>query len=163
MDFYQGVVTDYLRADRAVFLNTECCIQVNPGENPDSSGPHWYCDAIAVDLRKSSVFLCEISYSTSLDALIKRLNDWNEHWPTVCAAIVRDCHMPPTWPVRPWLFVPAARIELLHAKLAQIAKNDGKELRLPEPLVTCLEDVVPWKYKSWNRYVESPPDSGSCS
>jgi hypothetical protein len=27
-DFYQGVVLDYLRADRAVLINSECCIQL---------------------------------------------------------------------------------------------------------------------------------------
>jgi len=45
MDYYQGVVLDYLRADRAIFINAECCIQLNEAHNPDSSGPHWYCDA----------------------------------------------------------------------------------------------------------------------
>jgi hypothetical protein len=29
MDYYQGVVLDYLRADRAIFINAECCIQLN--------------------------------------------------------------------------------------------------------------------------------------
>lgn len=28
MDYYQGVVLDYVRADRAVFVNPECCIQL---------------------------------------------------------------------------------------------------------------------------------------
>lgn len=51
MDYYQNVVIDYLRADRALFVNAECCIQVNPASNPDASGPHWYCDAVAADFR----------------------------------------------------------------------------------------------------------------
>ena len=51
MDYYQGVVTEYLRANRATFVNTECCIQLNPGPHPDNSGPHWYCDAVAVNLQ----------------------------------------------------------------------------------------------------------------
>lgn len=34
MDCHQGVVTDYLRADRAIFVNTECCIQLDDGHNP---------------------------------------------------------------------------------------------------------------------------------
>ncbi len=47
MDYYQGVVTDYLRADRAMFVNTECCIQLDEGNNPDAfPGRHWYCDAV---------------------------------------------------------------------------------------------------------------------
>ena len=31
MDNYESVVMDYLRADRAIFVNTEFCIQVNKG------------------------------------------------------------------------------------------------------------------------------------
>jgi hypothetical protein len=31
---------DYLPADRAVFVNTEFCIQINQAANPDNSGPH---------------------------------------------------------------------------------------------------------------------------
>ena len=61
MDYYQGIVIDYLRADRAVFVNTECCIQLNESDNP--AQPHWYCDAVAVDFRCRRIFLCEISYS----------------------------------------------------------------------------------------------------
>src|SRR6266404_2746613 len=57
MNYYENVVVDYLRADRAIFVNTECCIQLNQAENPDTSGPHWYCDAIALDLRAKAVFL----------------------------------------------------------------------------------------------------------
>ena len=54
MNYYESVVMDYLRADRAVFLNTEYCIQINPG-NPDTSGPHWYCDAVALDFRAKEI------------------------------------------------------------------------------------------------------------
>jgi hypothetical protein len=57
MDYFQGVVTENLRADRAMFVNTECCIQLNPGANPDRTGPHWFCDAVAVNLRDEAVFL----------------------------------------------------------------------------------------------------------
>ena len=41
MDHFEGVVLDYLRADRALFVNSQCCIQLNEGANPDTSGPHW--------------------------------------------------------------------------------------------------------------------------
>ena len=72
MNYYQGVVLEYLRADRSVFVNEECCVQLNPGDNPDVNGPHWYCDALAVDFKNQSVFLCEITYSASLQSLAKR-------------------------------------------------------------------------------------------
>jgi hypothetical protein len=51
VDHFESVVVDYLRADRALFVNPQCCIQLNPGSNPDTSGPHWYCDVVAVSLR----------------------------------------------------------------------------------------------------------------
>ncbi|WP_223670515.1 hypothetical protein [Xanthomonas citri] len=38
MDHFEGVVLDYLRADRALFVNSQCCIQLNEGANPDTSG-----------------------------------------------------------------------------------------------------------------------------
>ena len=151
MDYFQGVVTEYLRADRAVFVNTECCIQLNPGANPDTSGPHWYCDAVAVNFRDESVSLCEVSYSQSLGALIKRLEGWSANWSKLREALIRDCAIPATWQVRPWLFVPADRQRKLAQKLPKLIVDGG----MPHPLITTLESVVPWKYKSWNR---SPTD-----
>jgi hypothetical protein len=151
MDYYQGVVTEYLRADRAMFVNTECCLQLNAAANPDNSGPHWYCDAVAVNFRESAVYLCEISYSKTLDALVKRLTAWRNHWPALCQAIVRDCHVPAAWSVHPWLFVPEERRALLEAKLLMIASAGGDASTVAEPQITNLEDIAPWKYRSWDR------------
>lgn len=80
MNFYEEVVIDYLRADRAIFVNANCCIQINPADNPDTTGPHWYCDAVACDFQHKRVFLCEISYDTHLTALIARLSAWHDNW-----------------------------------------------------------------------------------
>lgn len=154
MDYYQGVVTEYLRADRAMFVNTECCLQLNAATNPDKSGPHWYCDAVAVNFRESTVYLCEISYSKSLDALIKRLTAWHHHWPALCQVITRDCHVPGTWKVLPWLFVPEERRSLLAAKLQAIVAAGGGASPIAESRITNLEDVSPWKYRSWDRWDE---------
>ena len=153
MDYYQGVVVEYLRADRAVFVNTECCIQLNPGKNPDVTGPHWYCDAVALDLRRRIVLLCEVSYSSSLAALLSRLGDWSENWSGVRAALIRDCLVESTWTVQPWLFVPNARREGLQRKLALLCEPRSA---MPMPLITDLENVVPWKYAAWNRH-DNPP------
>lgn len=148
MDYYQGVVIEYLRADRALFVNTEYCIQINPGDNPDGSGPHWYCDAVAADFKSKTIFLCEISYSASLHDLAKRLGHWNEHWQGVCYALVRDSNLPTEWTVRPWIFVPQELVE----RLQKILKNVGSEQTLHfTPRVTPLEMVQPWNYCSWNR------------
>jgi hypothetical protein len=152
MDYFQGVVTEFLRADRAMFVNTECCIQLNPGDNPDRTGPHWFCDAVAVNFRERRVYLCEITYSKSLGALNKRLNDWAANWDLLRLALVRDCHVPDAWPVQPWMFVPHGLQALLKEKLSKIA-NIGKGLeQMPVPRTTDLEEVAPWKFRSWDRH-----------
>jgi hypothetical protein len=120
MNYYESVVIDYLRADRAVFVNTECCIQKNQADNPDASGPHWYCDAVAVDFRSKKIFLCEVSYSTQLVNLVKRLKGWHENWDDVRKALVRDCFLPESWPVRPWLFVPETFVPLCYSGSAKL-------------------------------------------
>jgi|ERR1035438_8066238 hypothetical protein len=147
MNYYESVVMDYLRADRAVFLNTEYCIQINPG-NPDTSGPHWYCDAVALNFRSKKIFLCEISYAVRLADLVKRLKSWHDNWKGVCDAVARDSFLPEPWPVRPWLFVPEGRVPLLEQRLGRIA--NGQPLKF-DPKITHLEMVQPWRYPSWNR------------
>lgn len=49
MDNCESLVLEYLRADRSVFVNTQCCIQLFDSPNPDKSGPHWYCDLVLRD------------------------------------------------------------------------------------------------------------------
>ena len=151
MDYFQAVVVDYLRADRAVFVNTECCIQLNPGKNPDTSGPHWYCDALTVNFRERLISLCEVTYSQSLDALIRRLTGWSESWPQLRAALVRDCCLPGDWHVQPCIFIPAERQAVLTAKLSKIPAIASGNSQMPLPTVVHLESVLPWKYPSWNR------------
>jgi hypothetical protein len=157
MDYYQGIVAEYLRADRAMFVNTELCIQLNIGDNPDTSGPHWYCDIAAVNFRDSQVFLCEVTFSKTLDALFQRLSAWSQHWPQVCAALARDCYLPSAWPVRPWLFVPEGRRATLTQKLAKLPEAGAGTMKMPVPKITDLESVVPWKYCSWDRKPEIEP------
>ena len=153
MDFYENVVVEYLRADRSIFVNTECCIQLNESDNPDTSGLHWYCDAVAVDLRNSAAFLCEVTFASQLSGLSKRLTGWDANWEGVCKALSRDSNIPSAWPLRPWLFIP----ENLIPKI--LAKTDKLE-ELPSPKITPLEMVQPWKYVSWNRKSEiQKPDS----
>jgi hypothetical protein len=151
IDYFESVVVNYLRADRAIFVNTECCIQLNPADNPDPSGPHWYCDAVAVDLRKKAVFLCEVSYSKRLSGLTDRLKHWHDDWELVCKALNRDSLIPSDLPIRPWLLIPEELIPLVLRRLEQIR---GAEALKYVPRITTLEMVQPWKYKSWNRVGE---------
>lgn len=150
MDYYQGVVTEYLRASRSVFINTECCIQLEAGDNPDR-GTHWYCDAVAVDFAKSSVFLCEISYAKSPSALMKRLSDWNRHWDGIRAALVRDCRLRGDWPVQPWVFFPKVYETAVLGGLERLRRSEEHDATMPYPRITFLEEVAPWKYPAWNR------------
>lgn len=159
MDNFEGNVVEYLRADRTLFLNTQCCIQLNEADNPDTSGPHWYCDIVVADYRHRAIFLCEVSFSDSLSSLFKRLGDWNAHWPLLTNALCRDSGLPSDWPIRPWLFVPEDLVPKVVAKLNQFNVPAVRERQLPEPRVTTLEMVLPWKYRSWNRNGEGekPP------
>lgn len=148
MDYFQGVVAEYLTADRAMFVNPECCIQLNPGDSLKASGQHWYCDIVAVSFRESAAFLCEVSYSQTLAAMFKRLREWNANWPGVTAALARDNSIPASWPVRPWLFVPEERQALVSRTLPGLLGSDAGSRLMPEPLVTSLEVVTPWRYRS---------------
>lgn len=156
MDYYEGVMVHYLRSDRAIFVNTECCIQLNQGSNPDTSGPHWYCDAVAADLRNKTVFLCEISYSEGLPSLTKRLREWHGSWEHVCAALRRDSFLEKSWPIRPWLFVPERLAPLLLRRLDEIRGDEPLRFL---PRITPLEMIQPWYFQSWNRIGEkAKPD-----
>lgn len=147
MDYYQGIVADYLTGDPTVFVKPECCIRLNP-EGRLMKGDHWYCDILAISLHERRAYLCEVTYSQTLGALQRRLRDWAENWSSICAALTRDNRVPDDWEVRPWVFVPRAQEELARAKIAKIrAERDGSEA-MPEANVTCLEDVVPWLYRS---------------
>ncbi len=151
MNYYENVVVDYLRADRALFVNTECCIQLNPAANPDTSGPHWYCDAVAVNFREKAAYLCEISYSAKLESLLNRLKGWHDNWDGVLAALRRDCLLPGEWPVRPWAFVPQELVEVLNRGLLRIVNSGTPRFSVK---ITPLQLVQPWRYSSWNRVGE---------
>jgi hypothetical protein len=156
MDYYENVVLHYLRADRAMFMNSECCIQINQNDNPDISGPHWYCDAVAADLRNKTIFLCEVSYSHGLQSLAKRLTEWHENWDKVCLALGRDSFLNSDWPIRPWLFVPE---RLVHSLLNRFDMIKGEKPLRYTPRITPLENIQPWLFPSWNRTGELPKPS----
>lgn len=147
MDFFQGIVAEYLRADRGMFVNPEILLQLDPGASL-KKGRHWYCDLMAVSLRQKSVYLCEVTYSSSVAALIKRLGAWQSNWQDLRLALQRDCGVDAEWSVSPWVFLPESRQITYEQKLAKLVSlGDG----MPEPKLTFLEDVLPWKYCTWDR------------
>jgi hypothetical protein len=75
--------------------------------------------------------------------LKKRLRAWDLNWARVREALACDCAIPEGWHVEPWVFVPGDRI----LKLAR----EMVFSQMPVPRMTALEEVVPWKYRSWDR------------
>lgn len=148
MDYFQGVVIEYLRQDRSTFVNPECLIQLEPGNVPDK-GRSWYCDVVAADFSESTLYLCEVSYSTTMSALSKRLKAWAEHWPGIRTALLRDCNMPKEWKVQPWLFVPRDLCAAIRRKMPA-AHSHGSDgcAAMPVPRITTLEEVAPWTEQS---------------
>lgn len=150
MGYFQEVVTEYLRADRTMFVNTECLIQLNPNDI-SSKGTHWYCDAVAVNFMEKAVYLCEVSYSVTLQALSGRLQRWAMTWPALCAALARDCRVPGDFKIEPWVFIPQCRHDVLKKRLAGCSNIGNSAGNMPSPRVTYLESVAPWQYPAWDR------------
>jgi hypothetical protein len=111
MAYYQDIVGEYLRADRSIFINQEFAIQLDEGVAQPKKGRSWICDAVAVDFRKKAVFLCEVTYSQTLSALLGRLKSWTQNWQGVTDALYRDSCIPHCYTVRPWVFLPESLIE----------------------------------------------------
>jgi hypothetical protein len=147
MDYFQGVVADYLSADRTVFVNPECRIQLH-SHGPFKKGEHWYGDILAVNFRDSTVYLCEVTLSRTVAALLKRLREWNANWPAVRVAVARDNSIPESWSMRPWVFGPDAQRELVLRRVSQLLDSSDGAQQMPEPLITSLESVTPWQYET---------------
>jgi hypothetical protein len=147
MGYYQEIVSEYLRADRATFINPEFCLQLNGAEKEPIKGSSWYVDLVAINLKERTTFLCEVSYSQTLSALLKRLHSWSEHWTGIVAALNRDTGTTlPDWEVRPWIFIP----EVLVTRFVE------KAPKLPVvPRITTLEMTQPWQYCTWDRRGEA--------
>jgi hypothetical protein len=148
VDYFQGVVGEYLRADRSSFNNTEFYLQNDLAEQ--ESKTYWYVDILNINLRERAAYLCEVTYAQQPTLLIKRLNAWAAHWPVLAQTLSRDAGIPSDWPIRPWLFVPEASISKLIPKLPPFAIS---------PRITPLEMALPWRYKGWDRIGEAqkPP------
>lgn len=151
MDYFQGVVTEYLRAKRSVFVNTECLISLDEGDKPKKDR-HWYCDAMAVDFKGKSVFLCEITYSTTAQSLLSRLQDWRNCWPALASAVRRDSGVPEEWIVSPWVFVPSKYEKAFLKRYSALRSPADVSVQMPDPRITHLESTLPWEYLiTWNR------------
>lgn len=154
MDYFQGVVTEYLRASRSVFVNTECLINLDEGDK-QHKGRHWYCDAVAVNFKNTTVYLCEVTYSTTMHSLLMRLNRWEANWKELTQAVFRDSGVPNTWSVRPWVFIPQLHHDTFTKKRTLAQQGIEKTVQMPSPRITYLESIVPWKYQTWDRKTDA--------
>lgn len=156
MDYFQGVVVEYLRANRSVFVNTECLIQLDDIDK-QLKDRHWFCDAMAVNFKESAVYLCEITFSVTMHSLLNRLQAWGSNWPELVHAVRRDAGVPSDWSIRPWVFIPQRHHDAFSSKLTQVARSTsgGTSGTMPTPRVTFLEAVLPWEYRSWDRKTDA--------
>lgn len=154
MDYFQGIVTEYLRANRQTFVNPEFFLQLIKGEKMPTKGTSWYVDALAVNFGEQTIYLCEVTYSKSLSALLNRLGEWSTHWPELLTSLQRDASIPAEWPVRPWVFIPKDLIEKFIKKLKLEVPALSVVPRAPR--ITPLEMTLPWRYCTYNREGEEP-------
>jgi hypothetical protein len=143
MDYFQGVVTEYLRADRSCFVNPEFWLRGNL-ENPHDK-PHWFVDVLALNMRERKVYLCEVTYAKQPRALTKRLQSWKQHWELINQALKEDSYIERDWPVVPWVFAPATVLKVIRPDLLQLFPDAG---------ATELEAVLPWLYCNYDRKPE---------
>lgn len=137
MDYSQvTVVSDYLSADRSMYINNECLLQLDHEKREKDR--HWFCDILSIDMRESKAYLCEITIDKTLNSLLKRLESWDNNWGELRSALLRDCSIPLEWEVTPWVFIPAGRRDIFDKK------NNFKNF--PSPFITHLESITPWLY-----------------
>jgi hypothetical protein len=143
-------VIAYLKADRAVFVNSQFLLQLDEGT--EQKKRHLWIDALAVDLRNKEVLLCEVSIARNPAALLKRIGMLCVDWSAYRQALWRDASIPVEWSARFRAFVPRERVTELLATLRTM-------LTAPCPLtidIVPLEEIAPWKYCYWKRSGEVP-------
>ena len=140
MSHYHEIVGEYLNAERHQFICQEFLIDIGDPTKQMKDQAFWV-DVVAADFRARTLFLCEISYSQKLAAILRKFQIWSDNWDAVRAELFRASGVSPDWDVKPWVFAPAARRDLFLKGLANIPG-----LRFA-PEWTALEDLVPWKRK----------------
>lgn len=145
MDYFQGVVLEYLRADRACFVNPEFWVRGNREKKHDK--PHWFVDVLAVHVKEKTVYLCEVTYAKQPRALIQRLRSWKENWDTLNETLKEDTGIDVSWPVIPWIFGAPETLKIIEPQLALLFPP-------PSSRITNLEKVLPWLYCTYDRKEE---------
>lgn len=153
MDYYQGVVREFLQTDRSMFVNEELIIDLdydgNRPQGKNAKGRHWICDLAAINQREKVMYQGEVTTNKSLSSLIQRFTSWSKIWPLLVESLIRDSHLDIEWEVLPWAFIPKESSDLFYKRMGMIENISNKPKQMPLPKVTCLEDVVPWKSNGW--------------
>ena len=153
-DNFESVPLSYLRADRSLFINTQYQLQLDDVADSDvRKGRHWFIDSVAYQPSTRLVFLCEFSFSKSMQGIRNRLKSWANVWNEIEIAIARDSGISQISCVMPWLFVPEETIE----KVVRIASSEGFDGSgtFPAVRLTTLEMTLPWRYQFWRREGEA--------
>jgi hypothetical protein len=143
VDYFQGVVLEYLRADRSCFVNPEFWIRGNL-ESPHDK-PHWFVDVLAVHMKEKKVYLCEVTYAKQPRALVQRLQSWKEHWDIINRTLKEDTGIDKEWPLIPWVFGAPETLRVIEPVLKKL---------FPKGLTMNLEKVLPWLYCTYDRKEE---------
>jgi hypothetical protein len=153
MDYYQGVVREFLQLDRSIFIHEELVIDLDFDENrpqgKNLKGRHWICDLAALSQKEKTLYLGEVTYSKSLQSIISRFDSWSQHWPDIVESLMRDSGIDRSWQICPWAFIPKKNKELFREKINKLPKIGLGKTQMPNPKMTFLEEVVPWKSKNW--------------
>lgn len=157
MDHYKTLVMDYLQADPAVFVNTECSTQLDEHLAPDCPACHFSCDAVAIDLRHGVVYLCLASFDDKLQGMVEQMSTWTRNWDSIKTSLCHGSKVPKNWRVYVWLFVPKDSIEMLDEELERLRQTAGSKFKVK---ITALEDVQPWRASSWKRCEETWETAG---
>ncbi len=144
MDYFQGVVLEYLRADRSCFVNPEFWIRGNLKSAHDK--PHWFVDVLALQMERKEVWLCEVTYAKQPRALIQRLKDWKAHWTTINQTLKEDTFIDKDWPLIPWVFGAPDTLKVVDPVLKDL---------FPEGKSMSLDKVLPWLYCNYDRKEET--------
>lgn len=145
MDYYQGVVQEYLTADRRIFVSPEYWFALDEGPH-GLKGRNWFIDILAIDLSRNTVTLCEVTFSKTAAALMKRLREWSQHWPEVRERIAYVSGLPDGMTFEVRVFTPG--YDDLATKLQKRLQSEQLAF---QPTVTKLEEVAPWRYKPHQR------------
>lgn len=144
----EDMVAEYLTGAKGFVVNPAFHIKIASSTPAPSSRVHWICDIVAVDLRQSAVYLCEVSIAKKLTAMTDRLYAWRQNWSAVRASLIAGIGAGEDWPITPWLFVNQGLVDLAHRKMDWVMSQPAPAPEMPRPHVIELETVMPWRYRS---------------